>query len=43
MKCINCKSSLIYKIIEFKKIPLSNNFTKNSDAGGIQISMDLFL
>ena len=31
MKCINCKSSSIYKIIEFKKIPISNNFTKNSD------------
>ena len=35
MKCINCKSSLIYKIIEFKKIPLSNNFTKNSDAAEV--------
>ena len=31
MKCINCKSSSIYKIIEFKKIPISNNFTKKSD------------
>lgn len=30
MKCINCKSSSIYKIIKFKKIPISNNFTKNS-------------
>jgi len=34
MKCINCKSSSIYKIIEFNAIPISNNFTHNSKING---------